>query len=1405
MKEGSNHIWVGTTGGIYVSTNNGYTWSSLYYGTVLHHIKRIVLWGSDANRIAYVTFGTLDYNGQSQYGIARVSYNGSFAFDELTGAFDSGVNDAQKTTHFSPIIFPRKTTDGTIDETHLIAGRYGRPIRESHGTVPGNYGSWGGFYQQEYSNTQIVFKFNESGHNLPGHQLTTAHESFPFTGLNNISQNPHYPSCWYASGGAGAFKSENVTIDNSGYTSFETSRWKYIVNGISMTVAHDISFIRDNSGNQFAAIPIMDWVLAWSTNYGSTFSPLNYDRKQIYSNWYSDYMTDASRCLDNPSYPGISYVIGGNPDLGDGKAMIFERSQMGSNVIITRMDNVPPIPAIYTDNNRFITDGIMFVTTDWVGPGNSIVPGGANRILMIVGQSSGKIQPNSNTLGVFYSDNGGKSVTQSTFTGVSALKGITTESRYLQSLLPAAYNSTLGDRTVSQFNIAYDNTNHIVYLYLENGGVFKSENNGETFSFAGYPDYTQVDYLNEGSIKHKNGKLYLAIKGNSAAPPNYRKGGLFVSINGGANWQPTGGDFVDASQIEVVNDRIAVTGRRKINNVEEKFRSLYMSTNSGMNWRKLPGLEYSPMSQTIPYIRSLRARPFPYDNELWIATSGQGVIVYSGFTSGAPIIVNDNITINNEYYCNENIDVVPGGCLNIEGGINFYVAKDKKIIVHEGGKLSINNVNFSCLDLNEKWGGIEVENCDSTLSIQNCLFSESKLPIKILNGETHAYKEKIIRNNTFNCSSGAEFGLYAENVYNILIQENQFNMPEGSSSAVGLEIKNSGSYTNKKSKPSINIINNTFTNGCASMVLNSYASELTPFYIYGNTFSGNSAHYNIIGRMITGTIKNNNFSSVETNNPVYFQQCNPDVFGNTIKGSGASIIMKGHSYPNLSPTRTANTYYWNGGKNNLLSVNAGNIIILDAGHPFVNNGLNQFEKNSDPQYFHISGVLDSTIETFSAAGNAWCTSSANPSTYLYTSGNPFVITDFSGSHSCNQPSQLQYSSFIVTNKGFGINDTTFMSTITNSYLPPDETLYSQSVVYASNGQSLDAINSYKYLINTYTESGYLNSALYEIFDCYNSLDTSSNTVYRNNLYSDLKTFLNDKIQSDYYNSEFIDVAYYLINMCEVNMEEYNDALTGFEFIAMFHPDATMRLLASWDYDEVLGLMGQGGSEKEISKEQFREKVHSEIENAMKNDSAMRVVSRMYKQQNEEIDNTYSNKTTTSKFNNENNSRIKTDNASKKDNASKENSKRPNIMQISKEVREDLMERAEDNLRALRTMNTERKIKKHKEDILLIAGLTAATEKEKETTSLPLSYGLSQNYPNPFNPVTKINYELPKEGKVRLMIYDILGREVKTLVNEVKQAGKYTVEFNGTNFASGVYFYKIEAGKYTEVKRMVLVK
>ena len=89
--------------------------------------------------------------------------------------------------------------------------------------------------------------------------------------------------------------------------------------------------------------------------------------------------------------------------------------------------------------------------------------------------------------------------------------------------------------------------------------------------------------------------------------------------------------------------------------------------------------------------------------------------------------------------------------------------------------------------------------------------------------------------------------------------------------------------------------------------------------------------------------------------------------------------------------------------------------------------------------------------------------------------------------------------------------------------------------------------------------------------------------------------------------------------------------------------------------------------------------------------------------------------------------------------------------------------------------------------------------------LPAEYKLHNNYPNPFNPVTKINYAIPKQVFVSLKIYDIAGREIKTLVNEFMQAGYYTVYFDGSELSSGVYFYKIKAGDFICTKKMVLIK
>ncbi len=92
-----------------------------------------------------------------------------------------------------------------------------------------------------------------------------------------------------------------------------------------------------------------------------------------------------------------------------------------------------------------------------------------------------------------------------------------------------------------------------------------------------------------------------------------------------------------------------------------------------------------------------------------------------------------------------------------------------------------------------------------------------------------------------------------------------------------------------------------------------------------------------------------------------------------------------------------------------------------------------------------------------------------------------------------------------------------------------------------------------------------------------------------------------------------------------------------------------------------------------------------------------------------------------------------------------------------------------------------------------------------STVIPAKYSLSQNYPNPFNPTTKIKFDVVRLGDVKIVVYDVMGREVQTLVNESLQPGTYQATFNGSELSSGVYFYRLTSDNFTDTKRMLLVK
>ena len=95
--------------------------------------------------------------------------------------------------------------------------------------------------------------------------------------------------------------------------------------------------------------------------------------------------------------------------------------------------------------------------------------------------------------------------------------------------------------------------------------------------------------------------------------------------------------------------------------------------------------------------------------------------------------------------------------------------------------------------------------------------------------------------------------------------------------------------------------------------------------------------------------------------------------------------------------------------------------------------------------------------------------------------------------------------------------------------------------------------------------------------------------------------------------------------------------------------------------------------------------------------------------------------------------------------------------------------------------------------------------ENTGSSIPDKFELSQNYPNPFNPTTNINFSISNAQFVTLKIYDMLGKEIATLVNEKLNAGSYKVNWNASAISSGVYYYRITAGNFVETKKMILLK
>lgn len=519
--------------------------------------------------------------------------------------------------------------------------------------------------------------------------------------------------------------------------------------------------------------------------------------------------------------------------------------------------------------------------------------------------------------------------------------------------------------------------------------------------------------------------------------------------------------------------------------------------------------------------------------------------------------------------------------MQLKPGSNVKLADNSKITFRNGAYLNANGCTFSMFQ-GSHWQGIYFENPGSS-AVTNCTFNSAQYSLYFYNNYSSSVLQTI-RRNTFNESFNGCRGIYAKNIFNFTCDSNTFNMIS-SFSTLGLFVQNF--LTAAPPAPgdnayNLNVTNNVFNNGYVQCLLAGYVSSVTPFYVYHNTFTNNSNGWCLVTRLITDNVKENTFTNNSSWNTLGLWQSNVNMLNNTISNNNGNSMLLSVSSPNMAPLQINDQLILVGGNNTLFSQNKDNMSLNSTTYPITDFGQNNFTIGNTNNY-HIYGRVPDSLDYYRARNNCW-----------YGHGNQCSIVMFSDStiasvdcshtlgFNCSPPPQ-QGSVYEIINKGNGIYDTIYaVEDNTGSPPPQDEVIYIQSYEFKNNNNYLDAIIHYKYLIDNYTASQYLNNALDEMYICYEQLDTADQN-HRNILFGDLKFYLENKIQSGNYDQSFMDHAYNIILMCEVKLTEYESAQSGYELIALYHPDPDVRLLASWDYGELQDWINEGGSEKPIEK------------------------------------------------------------------------------------------------------------------------------------------------------------------------------------------------------------------------------
>ncbi|MBX7047300.1 MAG: T9SS type A sorting domain-containing protein [Ignavibacteria bacterium] len=521
--------------------------------------------------------------------------------------------------------------------------------------------------------------------------------------------------------------------------------------------------------------------------------------------------------------------------------------------------------------------------------------------------------------------------------------------------------------------------------------------------------------------------------------------------------------------------------------------------------------------------------------------------------------------------------------------------------------------------------------------------------------------------------------------------------------------------------------------------------------IYGNTISGGNSNdgysTGIISYYSGGAYSCNNIYNCMQYG-MLMDNSQPVLYNNKLENNGIGLYLTNNSHPLMTPGYTLNNTYEIGGFNKITN-SAGPEIYCNNekefySTPIIDNGQNIIEDNTH-QGFELPDTLifNSDINVIPSI--------------IYCSGNFWGGNDPAGR--LIPASSFSYKNFL---EQFELFDCSFgVIEDDNSDLSESELLLGNYIVARYQNNTTAALDYAYDLFN-------LDSSKFSKVIPLNNIFYSSLT--NNSSLSALETFYADVASENTQDTILSKKANNLMIETKVRQELLTPAMNDYNNILNTSSSETEIFYASIDKSRVLRLIldsllahYHGGGDNYMG----------QSVNTLLKDAVINVSNLPTKKDSKNISKFLSS----NKFLNKLNADIQ--------------SKISNISNISE---------AEKKILILNSQLVQLAIRNYNPNIAAIQNRTTI-----KNDNVLMSYQLMQNYPNPFNPLTTIKYSLPKSGFVSIKIYDVVGRMVKELVSEFKEMGTYNINFDGSQFASGVYFYRIEANNFIDTKRMVLVK